>query len=127
MSQKQEQYTKIITDEDNKKWFASLTEQEQTDLKLNTYRSFRNQKLQKTDVLMGQIDRYSQEQIDQLKTYRQLLRDMMNQEPIVYPEEPDFIQQKKKIEYIIILNYYNNGEWSGTSGRFGGYRRYCVN
>ena len=49
MSQKQEQYTKIITDEDNKKWFASLTEQEQTDLKLNTYRSFRNQKLQKTD------------------------------------------------------------------------------
>ena len=38
MSQKQEQYTKIITDEDNKKWFASLTEQEQTDLKLNTSR-----------------------------------------------------------------------------------------
>jgi len=51
MSQKQEQYTKIITDEDNKKWFASLTEQEQTDLKLNTYRSFRNQKLQKTDEI----------------------------------------------------------------------------
>ena len=96
MSQKQEQYTKIITDENNKKWFASLTEQEQTDLKLNTYRSFRNQKLQKTDVFMGQIDRYSQEQIDQLKTYRQLLRDMMNQEPIIFPEEPDFIQQKKK-------------------------------
>ena len=93
MSQKQEQYTKIITDEDNKKWFASLTEQEQTDLKLNNYRSFRNQKLQKTDVFMGQIDRYSQEQIDQLKTYRQLLRDMINQEPIVFPEEPDFIRK----------------------------------
>ena len=93
MSQKQEQYTKIITDEDNKKWFASLTEQEQNDLKLNTYRSFRNQKLQKTDVFMGQIDRYSQEQINQLKTYRQLLRDMINQEPIVFPEEPDFIRK----------------------------------
>jgi hypothetical protein len=93
MSQKQEQYTKIITDEDNKKWFASLTDQEQYDLKLNTYRSFRNQKLQKTDVFMGQIDRYSQEQIDQLKTYRQLLRDMINQEPIVFPEEPDFIRK----------------------------------
>ena len=93
MSQKQEQYTKIITDEDNKKWFASLNEQEQTDLKLNTYRSFINQKLQNTDVFMGQIDRYSQEQIDQLKTYRQLLRDMINQEPIVFPEEPDFIRK----------------------------------
>ena len=93
MSQKQEQYTKIITDEDKKKWFASLTDQEQSDLKLNTYRSFRNQKLQKTDVFMGQIDRYSQEQIDQLKTYRQLLRDMINQEPIVFPEEPDFIRK----------------------------------
>jgi hypothetical protein len=45
---------------------------------------------------MGQIDRYTQEQIDQLKTYRQDLRDMMNQEPIVFPEEPNFIQQKKK-------------------------------
>jgi len=88
-----EEYTKIITDEDNKKWFASLTDQEQYDLKLNTYRSFRNQKLQKTDVFMGQIDRYSQEQIDQLKTYRQLLRDMINQEPIVFPEEPDFIRK----------------------------------
>ena len=56
MSQKQEQYTKIITDEDNKKWFASLTEQEQTDLKLNNYRSFRNQKLQKTDAFIDAID-----------------------------------------------------------------------
>ena len=93
MSQKQEQYTKIITDEDNKKWFASLTDQEQADLKLNTYRSFRNQKLQKTDAFMGQIDRYSQEQINQLKIYRQLLRDMINQEPIVFPEEPDFIRK----------------------------------
>ena len=102
MSQKKEEYTKIITDEDNKKWFASLTEQEQTDLKLNTYRNFRNQKLQKTDVFMGQIDRYSQEQIDQLKTYRQLLRDMMNQEPIVFPEEPDFIQQKKNRIYYYL-------------------------
>ena len=97
MSQKQEQYTKIITDEDNKKWFASLTEQEQTDLKLNTYRSFRNQKLQKTDAFMGQIDRYSQKQIDQLKAYRQDLRDMINKEPIVFPEEPEFIQQKEKV------------------------------
>jgi hypothetical protein len=87
----QEQYTKIITDEDNKKWFASLTDQEQTDLKLNTYRNFRNQKLQKTDAFMGQIDRYSQKQIDQLKAYRQDLRDMINKEPIVFPEEPDFI------------------------------------
>ena len=91
----QEQYTKIITDEDNKKWFASLTEQEQTDLKLNTYRNFRNQKLQKTDAFMGQIDRYSQKQIDQLKAYRQDLRDMINKEPIVFPEEPEFIQQQQ--------------------------------
>ena len=90
-----EEYTKIITDEDNKKWFASLTEQEQTDLKLNNYSSFRNHKLQKTDAFMGQIDRYSQKQIDQLKAYRQDLRDMINKEPIVFPEEPEFIQQQQ--------------------------------
>ena len=90
-------YTKIITDEDNKKWFASLTEQEQTDLKLNNYRSFRNQKLEKTDAFMMQIDRYTQEQIDQLKLYRQLLRDMMNQDPIVFPKEPEFIHAKRDL------------------------------
>ena len=102
MSQKQEHvkdernaYTKIITDEDNKKWFASLTDQEQTDLKLKTCRNFRNQKLEKTDSFMGQIDRYSQKQIDQLKLYRQDLRDMINKDPIVFPEEPEFIQRQQ--------------------------------
>ena len=57
-------------------------------------RSFRNQKLQKTDAFMGQIDRYSQKQIDQLKAYRQDLRDMINKEPIVFPEEPEFIHNR---------------------------------
>ena len=59
----------------------------------NIYYIYLNQKLQKTDAFMGQIDRYSQEQINQLKIYRQLLRDMINQEPIVFPEEPDFIRK----------------------------------
>ena len=45
---------------------------------------------------MGQIDRYSQKQIDQLKAYRQDLRDMINKEPIVFPEEPEFIQQQQE-------------------------------
>jgi hypothetical protein len=50
---------------------------------------------------MGQTDRYSQKQIDQLKTYRQDLRDMINNnqdkldllQPIEFPPEPEIIQQ----------------------------------
>ena len=50
---------------------------------------------------MMQIDRFSQKQMEQLKTYRQDLRDMINnnhdkfraREPVLYPPIPDFIRE----------------------------------
>jgi hypothetical protein len=92
--------TIIITKEDNEKWYNSLTKEEQYNFLINTYRGLRNQKLKKTDIHMVQTDRYTQNQLDQLKTYRQDLRDMINInqdrlkafEPVLYPQEPDFLK-----------------------------------
>jgi cytolysin (calcineurin-like family phosphatase) len=90
-----------ITREDNEKIYNTLTDEEKYKMHLDTYRGLRNQKLKKTDQFMMQIDRFSQKQMEQLKTYRQDLRDMINnnhdkfqaREPVLYPPIPDFIRE----------------------------------
>ena len=78
-----------------------MTFEEKKQEKINFTREIRNIKLEKSDIYMNQNDRYSQQQIDELKIYRQKLRDMMQnedwddlQKTIEFPLEPDFILQK---------------------------------
>ena len=58
--------------------FEAMSQEELYADKLRTYRSFRNQMLEQSDYYMNQIDRYTIEQLDELKTYRQALRDYVN-------------------------------------------------
>ena len=78
-----------------------MTFEEKKQEKINFTRQIRNIKLEKSDIYMNQSDRYSQQQIEDLKIYRQALRDMMEnedwddlQKTIEFPLEPDFILQK---------------------------------
>ena len=81
---------------DDKMTFAEKKQE-----KINFTREIRNIKLEKSDIYINQLDRYSQQQIEELKIYRQALRDMMQnedwddlQKTIEFPLEPDFILQK---------------------------------
>jgi hypothetical protein len=58
--------------------FEAMTEEELHEDKLRTYRIFRNQMLEQSDQYMNQIDRYTTEQLYEIKTYRQQLRDYIN-------------------------------------------------
>lgn len=78
-----------------------MTFEEKKQEKINFTREIRNIKLEKSDIYINQLDRYSQQQIEELKIYRQALRDMMQnedwddlQKTIEFPLEPDFILQK---------------------------------
>lgn len=78
-----------------------MTFEEKKQEKINFTREIRNIKLEKSDIYMNQSDRYSQQQIEELKIYRQALRDMMAnedwdnlQKTIDFPIEPDFILRK---------------------------------
>ena len=78
-----------------------MTFEEKKQEKINFTRQIRNIKLEKSDIYINQLDRYSQQQMDELKIYRQKLRDMMQnedwddlQKTIEFPLEPDFILQK---------------------------------
>lgn len=78
-----------------------MTFEEKKQEKINFTREIRNIKLEKSDIYMNQNDRYSQQQIEELKIYRQALRDMMAnedwndlQKTIDFPIEPDFILRK---------------------------------
>ena len=78
-----------------------MTFEEKKQEKINFTRQIRNIKLEKSDIYMNQNDRYSQQQIEELKIYRQALRDMMAnedwndlQKTIEFPLEPDFILRK---------------------------------
>ena len=90
-----------ITKEDNEKIFNALTDEEKYKMRLDSYRGLRNQHLKKTDQFINQIDRFSQKQMEQLKTYRQDLRDMINNnhdkfdlaEPVLFPQVPEFIKE----------------------------------
>ena len=78
-----------------------MTFEEKKQEKINFTREIRNIKLEKSDIYMNQNDRYSQQQIEELKIYRQALRDMMQnedwndlQKTIEFPIEPEFILRK---------------------------------
>ena len=88
-------YTKT-KERDDKMTFAEKKQE-----KINFTREIRNIKLEKSDIYINQLDRYSQQQIEELRIYRQKLRDMMQNEDwdnlektIEFPLEPDFILQK---------------------------------
>lgn len=73
----------------------SLTETERYELDLQHLRFQRNNLLEKSDIYMYQIDRFTPEQIEELKVYRQALRDLTNNKDNVknfnIPIKPSFI------------------------------------
>jgi hypothetical protein len=87
--------------EQTKKNHEAKTTEEKQEEKMRFCRGIRNNLLKKTDNFMNQTDRYSQKQIDQLKAYRQSLRDLPNlnndisqlDKIIEFPPEPEFIQE----------------------------------
>lgn len=74
----------------------SLTENERYELDLQHLRFQRNNLLEKSDIYMYQVDRFTPEQIEELKVYRQLLRDLTNNKDNVksfnIPMKPSFIK-----------------------------------
>ena len=58
--------------------FEKFTEEDYYNFNLKIYRGFRDLKLIETDKYMNMLDRYTEEQIKELKTYRQELRDFIN-------------------------------------------------
>lgn len=84
-----------------KERYESLTFEQKQEEKKKITREIRNRELEKTDVYMNQFDRYSQSQIDELKVYRQQLRDFINNANwddldlvLELPSRPSFIQEK---------------------------------
>ncbi len=81
--------------------YEAKTTEEKQEEKMRFCRAIRNNLLEKTDNFMNQTDRYSQKQIDQLKAYRQSLRDLPNlnndisqlDKIIEFPPEPEFIRE----------------------------------
>ncbi len=57
---------------------SSMNEEELYQYHLKIYRAERNLRLQETDKYMNQLDRFNNEQIEELKLYRQHLRDFIN-------------------------------------------------
>jgi len=81
-----------------KERYDKMTFEEKQEDKKKITREIRNKKLEETDVYMNQIDRFSQKQIDQLKAYRQSLRDFIQNtdwndldKQLDFPLKPDFI------------------------------------
>ena len=79
--------------------YGAMTKEELINDKKNLIRCFRNQKLEESDKYMGQNDRYTPKQIEELKTYRQALRDFINNfnwndlsQPLELPPEPEIIR-----------------------------------
>ena len=58
--------------------FETFNEDDFYNFNLKIYRGFRELKLIETDKYMNMLDRYTPEQVEQLKTYRQELRDFIN-------------------------------------------------
>lgn len=92
--------------------FEKMSANELYEENLSNYRIIRNQKLEQTDIYINQIDRFTAEQINELKTYRQALRDYMNIHfntdnvdiPPPFPEVPLFL--------VPIINKFNNANIS---------------
>lgn len=88
--------------EKTKQRHEAMSFEEKKQENINFTRQLRNMKLEASDKYMSQNDRYSINQLEQLKLYRQALRDLMNtldfnnlDKTIDFPIEPDFILQKE--------------------------------
>ena len=66
---------------------------------LSNYRIIRNEKLKQSDIYTTQIDRYTEQQLNELKQYRQDLRQLINNnhknfklnKPVIFPNIPSFL------------------------------------
>lgn len=83
-----------------------ITETNKLNMCLNFLRNNRDDKLKHTDVLMCQTDRLTVEDMQELKQYRQALRDMidlkaiMNHQELKFPDEPKFLSSLNKTKQI---------------------------
>ena len=86
------EYTKNILE--------NMTDEERYNLDLQLSRNERNLLLEKSDIYLNQNDRFTEEQMMQIKNYRQQLRDhininldnIKNRIYIPLPSKPDFIK-----------------------------------
>ncbi len=69
---------KIINEDCTLEHLSSMNEEELYQYHLKIYRAERNLRLEETDKYINQIDRLNNEQIEELKLYRQNLRDFIN-------------------------------------------------
>ena len=69
---------KIINENCTLEHLKSMNEEELYQYHLKIYRAERNLRLEETDKYINQIDRLNNEQIEELKLYRQNLRDFIN-------------------------------------------------
>ena len=76
-----------------------FTEEELLELKWNEIRSIRNELLRETDIymLVDWYEKLTDEQKEELKDYRQKLRDIPqnfdNPDDVVFPDKPEFIKK----------------------------------
>lgn len=83
-----------------------MTETYKLNMYLKMIRSSRDDKLKHTDVLMCQTDRLTLEDMQELKQYRQALRDMidlkaiMNHQELKFPDEPKFFSSINKTKQV---------------------------
>jgi len=85
--------------------YGAMTKEELINDKKILIRCFRNQKLEETDKYINQTDRFNSEQIEELKIYRQTLRDYMN----ITDFSLDIIDQLPEIpNFILNLISINN-------------------
>lgn len=80
-------------------YLNNLSESERYELDLKHLRYERDRLLEKTDLLMYQTDRLTNDQIEELKKYRQDLRNLPNinkeiigKEFVNFPDKPSFIK-----------------------------------
>lgn len=90
----------INTEEYSRKRLETMTDEEKYQLYLGCMRDYRDTILKETDILMSQSDRFTPEQFDAIKEYRQALRDFINNShelfkqgiPTQLPEKPSFLK-----------------------------------
>ena len=81
---------------------SKMTPEERYNMDLEHTRQIRDNLLEKTDIYMHQFDRLTPEQLEELKIYRQALRDipsdykdLISKEIIPFPTPPSFIKLNK--------------------------------
>ena len=79
--------------------FEKMSTDELYQENLSNYRIIRNEKLKQSDIYTAQFDRYTEQQLNELKQYRQDLRQLINNNhenfklnnPVIFPNIPSFL------------------------------------